>query len=315
MTPCFGPLCVRVLHSNADYTCRVEVERAPTVMAVDAIVTVKNEVAVISLVNAGNCPLNLPRGLTVGHLLPLEEQSFIDVSDEINAICTTPDFHQLPGTDFSFADSSNYAPADLHKYYKHHTATKSKNFDVYNLTKFPKCPPPSSADIEFVKKNARLDHLPESEKPSYLDFLIANHCCFSKFDIDLGKCKVAKHHIALKNPKEGCYVKQFPLKAEARSELKKVALQWLGQDCIMPSNSDLFNSPLFCVPKFDAKTGRKTKMRPVQDFRSLNAATKSSFYKLPTVHDSLKQLSNASLFSTVDLSSGYWQVELPYCRH
>ena len=46
------------------------------------------------------------------------------------------------------------------------------------------------------------------------------------------------------------------------------------------------------------------------DYRKLNDVTKKDAYPLPRIDDTLDALSGAKLFSTFDLASGYWQVEL-----
>ncbi len=46
------------------------------------------------------------------------------------------------------------------------------------------------------------------------------------------------------------------------------------------------------------------------DFRKLNAVTVKDSYPLPRASEALDSLAGASWFSTMDLSSGYLQVEL-----
>ena len=46
------------------------------------------------------------------------------------------------------------------------------------------------------------------------------------------------------------------------------------------------------------------------DYRRLNAVTKKDVYPLPRISDILDTLAQAKYFSTLDLSAGYWQVEL-----
>lgn len=46
------------------------------------------------------------------------------------------------------------------------------------------------------------------------------------------------------------------------------------------------------------------------DYRALNDRTITDAYPLPRIQDTLDTLANAKWFSTLDLASGYWQVEL-----
>ena len=51
-------------------------------------------------------------------------------------------------------------------------------------------------------------------------------------------------------------------------------------------------------------------LRFCTDFRGLNAATITDAHPLPKVDDSIDKLAGSTIFSCLDLSSGYWQVEL-----
>lgn len=50
------------------------------------------------------------------------------------------------------------------------------------------------------------------------------------------------------------------------------------------------------------------------DYRRLNSITIKDAHPLPRVDDSLDALSGATLFSTLDLSSGYWQTQMDDAR-
>ena len=52
--------------------------------------------------------------------------------------------------------------------------------------------------------------------------------------------------------------------------------------------------------------------RPCVDFRDLNQVTKKDVYPLHRIDDTLDALGSSTVFSTLDLASGYWQVEMDH---
>ena len=50
--------------------------------------------------------------------------------------------------------------------------------------------------------------------------------------------------------------------------------------------------------------------RFVVDFRRLNSVTRKDSYPLPRIDDALDALNGTKFFSSMDLMSGFWQVEM-----
>ena len=77
----------------------------------------------------------------------------------------------------------------------------------------------------------------------------------------------------------------------------------MKQGIIQPSSSP-WSSPIVLVKKKNGKT------RFCVDYRKLNKITKRDTYPLPRIDKILDSLGKAKYFTSLDLASGYWQVEM-----
>ncbi|MBJ5579750.1 RNA-directed DNA polymerase [Salmonella enterica subsp. enterica serovar Derby] len=88
-----------------------------------------------------------------------------------------------------------------------------------------------------------------------------------------------------------------------REEVNHLVNEMKKQDVIEPFSSP-WASPVVLVRKKDGST------RFCVEYRRLNDITKKDSYPLPRIDDTLDRLSGAEWFSTLDLRSGYWQVNV-----
>ncbi|KAL0412289.1 UNVERIFIED_CONTAM: Transposon Ty3-G Gag-Pol polyprotein [Sesamum latifolium] len=86
-------------------------------------------------------------------------------------------------------------------------------------------------------------------------------------------------------------------------ELKKQIEELLEKEFIRPSTSP-WGAPVLFVKKKDGS------MRLCVDYRQLNRVTVKNKYPLPRIDDLLDHLKGATIFSKIDLRSGYWQLRI-----
>ena len=125
---------------------------------------------------------------------------------------------------------------------------------------------------------------------------------FGMGTLDLGKTNLVKHKIELTDYTliKDTYHRIPPHQYE---EVRKHLKEMLDVGAIRRSNSP-WASPVVLVRKKDGS------LRFCIDLRKLNARTIKDAYSLPRIEDTLDSLNGACIFTSLDLKSGYWQVEL-----
>ena len=137
-----------------------------------------------------------------------------------------------------------------------------------------------------------------------LKLILSYSDIFSKNKRDLGKFKLGvKHHIHLKQA--AVPVKQplrripFGYQEEVRNDLKTML-----NDGVIEKSSSEWASPLVLVRKPSGD------LRICVDYRKLNEVTAVTSYPLPNNTETLDRLAGASFFTSIDMTSGYYQVEI-----
>ena len=120
-------------------------------------------------------------------------------------------------------------------------------------------------------------------------------------DGELGRTSKIRHAITTFGPPIRQRIRRLPvtLKKTVQEEVQKM----LKNKVIRPSTSP-WSSPIIMVRKKDGS------WRFCIDFRKLNSVTHKDAYPLPRIDETSESLAGSTIFSTLDLASGYWQVEL-----
>lgn len=119
----------------------------------------------------------------------------------------------------------------------------------------------------------------------------------------LGTIKATQHRIDLTPGANPVYQPPYRAGPAARVTEKTEVQRMLQAGVIEPSMAE-WASPVVLVPKPD---GSK---RFCIDYRRLNAITIRDSYPIPRMDECIDSLGEASVFTTLDANSGYWQVEI-----
>ena len=95
----------------------------------------------------------------------------------------------------------------------------------------------------------------------------------------------------------------FRLSIKERAEIESQVSELLRSGRIVHSHSP-YGAPVLFVPKPNGK------LRMCIDYREVNKITVRNKYPMPRIDDLLDNLSGASFYSSIDLTSGYWQISL-----
>ena len=123
------------------------------------------------------------------------------------------------------------------------------------------------------------------------------------FREQLGHCTVGEPLRI--NTSDSFPIKQKPYRQPLvkRKIVEEEIEKMLQSRVIQPSQSP-WASPVTLVPKPDGST------RFCVDYRKINAVTEKDCYPIPNIQELFDTLQGATIFSTLDLKSGYWQVDL-----
>src|SRR5919108_1916024 len=118
----------------------------------------------------------------------------------------------------------------------------------------------------------------------------------------LGRTNLYQHTI---DTGEARPIKLNPYRTSPRyMEFLKEEIANMLENRLIQKSFSPWSAPIVVVNK---KNG---KYRLCVDYRKLNAVTKPDAYPVPRIADMLDALGHSAFFSTLDLASGFWQVEV-----
>ncbi|XP_058850828.1 uncharacterized protein LOC131699092 [Acipenser ruthenus] len=160
---------------------------------------------------------------------------------------------------------------------------------------------PVQSDIpEMDLKEAAVLNQEQQEKLEEL--LRRNSDVFSVNQFDLGCTSAVKHEIPLIDNKP----MRQPYRRIPPAQFQEVRrhLQDMVEAGAIRSSQSPYASPIVVARKKDGS------IRVCIDYRQLNAKTVRDAFPMPRIEEALDALGDAEFYSTLDLTSGYWQVEV-----
>ena len=158
-----------------------------------------------------------------------------------------------------------------------------------------------NAELFGIDETVPID-APDEFMPSVQMIINKNRDVFAAHDRDLSQSSSIRMNIdTSKHPPIRLRPYKTPL--NKRKVIENAVSEMLDAKVIERSNSP-WSFPMVIVKKADGTN------RPCIDYRRLNDITRKNSYPLPSIDFIIGNLGKAKYFSTLDLKSGFWQVQM-----
>ena len=219
----------------------------------------------------------LPRGtISIVSELPIDLLSVARVDLEDDGVMSIYDISQDKAPQTGSADPSS-AVSDPRDPYQGFTAELQQMLEVADATSDP------------------------SELTEFSDILYKHGSVFAKDSLDCGYTDIHSVRIPTDPTAPPSYVRQYKIPLASYEPVKESIETMLDQGIIRYCNST-HNSPLWPVLKPNKK------WRITIDYRELNKRTALSRWPMTQLEQELPKVRDATVFSTIDLASGFWTV-------
>ncbi|KAK9058307.1 hypothetical protein SSX86_023148 [Deinandra increscens subsp. villosa] len=145
--------------------------------------------------------------------------------------------------------------------------------------------------------------LPLTHPNTHIQQLLTEFATLFQSPHSLPPNRVHDHNIPLLNENKPINVKPYRYPHFQKKIMTDLIKEMLTDGVIQPSQSP-FSSPVLLVKKKDGS------WRFCVDYRALNAVTVRDRFPIPTIDELLDELHGATVFSKIDLRSGYHQIRV-----
>ena len=160
----------------------------------------------------------------------------------------------------------------------------------------------SAEEGAFATEPALKDTMPEL-KPAMQQLLQRYKTTFGPLPKRLPPERDVDHEILLEPGAKPPFLPIYHLSPRELEEVKAQLTHLIESGYIQPSKSP-YGAPIIFVPKPGGK------LRMCVDYRQLNSLTVKNRYPLPRIDELLDRLHGSSVFTKLDLQSGYWQIRI-----
>lgn len=229
--------------------------------------------------------------------IPVKPNRDFLVEEEIQL----PHFTILPGL---YSSIGNVATVAIKKNEKQEATEVHLNeieigTEYYELTKIPQ-----ESKAQYFLRD---EHMNDEEKRALTEVIENNRTVLYTETDSLSFTHKIKHQIRTSDNipvHTKSYKYPYIYETEVQNQVKKMLEDGIIKESISP-----YTSPVWVVPKKSDASGKR-KFRLVIDYRKLNEKTISDKYPIPEISDILDRLGRTTYFSTIDLVSGFHQIQL-----